>query len=227
MLRIYIGFQAIKFYCFPPPRPPPPHFNCFPSTTTTTTFLLFSFHHHHHRHHISIVFPPPTPPPPPPPPRFYCFPSTTTTTFLLFSFHHHHRHYHISIVFPPVPPVPPHFNCFPSFTTTTTLLLFFLRHHHISIVFYPSPTRFIFFSPRDSIKDCQMPTLVHFVSMSRVVNNNRGFLQLLADCPPYQRQFLLKTATPRQLHALVQVSCLFPANFNYFNVFSLFFEHVT
>ena len=43
--------------------------------------------------------------------------------------------------------------------------------------------------------------------MSRVVNNNRGFLQLLADCPAYQRQFLLKTATPQQLHALVQVLC--------------------
>ena len=37
--------------------------------------------------------------------------------------------------------------------------------------------------------------------MSRVVNNNRGFLQLLAACPAYQRQFLLKTATPQQLHA--------------------------
>ena len=41
--------------------------------------------------------------------------------------------------------------------------------------------------------------------MSRVVNNNRGFLQLLARCPDHQRQFLLKTATPQQLHALVQV----------------------
>ena len=41
--------------------------------------------------------------------------------------------------------------------------------------------------------------------MSRVMNNNRGFLQLLAACPAYQRQFLLKTATPQQLHALVQV----------------------
>ena len=41
--------------------------------------------------------------------------------------------------------------------------------------------------------------------MSRLVNNNRGFLQLLAACPAYQRQFLLKTATPQQLHALVQV----------------------
>ena len=74
----------------------------------------------------------------------------------------------------------------------------------ISIVFSPSPTRFIFF-PRDSIKGCQLPSLVHSVAMSRVVNNNRGFLQLLADCPVHQRQFLLKTATPQQLHALVQV----------------------
>ena len=41
--------------------------------------------------------------------------------------------------------------------------------------------------------------------MSRAVNKNRGFLQLLADCPAYQRQFLLKTATPQQLHVLVQV----------------------
>ena len=41
--------------------------------------------------------------------------------------------------------------------------------------------------------------------MSRVVNNNRGFLELLGDCPIYQRQFLLKTDTPQQLHALVQV----------------------
>ena len=79
MLRIYIGFQATRFYCFPPPRPPlppPPHFYCFLSSTTATTFLLFSLHHHHH--HISIVFPPP--PPPPPPPHFYCFSSTTTAT---------------------------------------------------------------------------------------------------------------------------------------------------
>ena len=55
------------------------------------------------------------------------------------------------------------------------------------------------------MKDCQLPPLVHFEAMSRVVNNSRGFLQLLADCPVYQRQFLLKTATPQQLHALVQV----------------------
>ena len=162
MLRIYIGFQAIKFNCFPPPRPPPPHFYCFPSTTTTTTattFLLFSLHHHHH--------------------------------------HHHHRH-HTSIVFPPPPPPPsPHFLLFSCSTTTTTFLLFSLHHHnHLISTVFP---------PRDSIRDHQLPFLVYFVAMSRVVNNNRGFLQLLADCPAYQRQFLLKTATQQHLHALVQV----------------------
>ena len=62
-----------------------------------------------------------------------------------------------------------------------------------------------FFSPLDSMKYCQLPSLVHFEAMSRGVNNSRGFLQLLADCPAYQRQFLLKAATPQQLHALVQV----------------------
>ena len=38
--------------------------------------------------------------------------------------------------------------------------------------------------------------------MSCVVKNNRGFLQLLSS---KQRQFLLRTATPQQLHALLQV----------------------
>ena len=37
------------------------------------------------------------------------------------------------------------------------------------------------------------------------MNKNRGFLQLLADYPAYKLQFLLKTATPQQLHVLVQV----------------------
>ena len=37
--------------------------------------------------------------------------------------------------------------------------------------------------------------VAHFVAMSRVVNNNRGSLQLLAYCPAHQRQFRLKRAT--------------------------------
>ena len=125
MLRIYIGFQAIKFYCFPPPKPPLP----------------------------------------PPPPHFYCFISSSSSSFLLFSL------------------------------LLLIILLFSILRPLVSFSF----------SPRGSIKDCQLPSLVHFETMSGVVNNNRGFLQLLADCPAHQRQFLLKTATPQQLHALVQV----------------------
>ena len=47
MLRIYIGFQAIKFYCFPPPKPPlppppPPLFCCFlSSSSSSSSFVLF------------------------------------------------------------------------------------------------------------------------------------------------------------------------------------------
>ena len=41
--------------------------------------------------------------------------------------------------------------------------------------------------------------------MSQVVKNNRVFLQFLAVCSAHQRQFLLRTASPQQLHALVQV----------------------
>ena len=37
-----------------------------------------------------------------------------------------------------------------------------------------------------------IPFLVQFVVMSRVVNNNSGFLQLLADCPAYLRHFCFK-----------------------------------
>ena len=42
--------------------------------------------------------------------------------------------------------------------------------------------------------------------MSRIVRNNLGFVQLLADCSPEQRQFFfLMTATPQQMHELVKV----------------------
>ena len=96
------------------------------------------------------------------------------------------------------------FYCFPS-SSTSFLFSSFLSPSFSFYYFLSYAHSFHSFSPRDSIKDCQLPSLVHFVSISRVVNNNRGFLQLLADCPAYQRQFLLKTATPQQLHALVQV----------------------
>ena len=57
----------------------------------------------------------------------------------------------------------------------------------------------------NSIEDYKRLSLIHFAVMSRVVKNNRGFLQLLADWPKHQRQFLLRTATPQQTHALIQV----------------------
>ena len=110
MLRIYIGFQAIKFYCFPQPKPPlpPPHFCCFLSSSSSSFLLFFLL-----------------------------------LLLLLL----------ISIVFPPPPP-PPHFLLF--FLLLLILLFSILR-----------PLVSFFFSPRDSIKDCQLPSLVHFVAMSR------------------------------------------------------------
>ena len=41
--------------------------------------------------------------------------------------------------------------------------------------------------------------------MSRVVRNNLPFLHLLTCCPEHQRHFLLETATPEQIHAIVQI----------------------
>ena len=49
--------------------------------------------------------------------------------------------------------------------------------------------------------------------MSQVVKKNRGFLHLLAVCPAHQRHFLVRTATPRQQHALVQVSYNVPKEY--------------
>ena len=40
--------------------------------------------------------------------------------------------------------------------------------------------------------------------MSQVVKRNRGYLELLACCPHHQLPFLLETATPQQMHAIVQ-----------------------
>ena len=73
MLRIYIGFQATKFYCFPslkPPLPPPSHLYCFSSSSSS--FLLFFL-----LLLIFIVFPPP-------PPNFYCFSTSSSSSFYCF-----------------------------------------------------------------------------------------------------------------------------------------------
>ena len=42
--------------------------------------------------------------------------------------------------------------------------------------------------------------------MFHVVRKNRDYLQLLVFCPNHQRQFLLDTATPEQVHAIVQAA---------------------
>ena len=135
---------------------------------------------------------------PPPPPQFYCSPSSSSSSsILLFSL--------LlllllnSIVLPPPLP-PPQFYCSPSSSSSysSSILLFSLlllnyivlnhRHRH-----------------HNSLKNCKPVSLVQSAIMSQVVKNNPGFLQLLAHCPTHQCEFLLRTATPQQVHALVQV----------------------
>lgn len=41
--------------------------------------------------------------------------------------------------------------------------------------------------------------------MSRLITDNFGFLQLLANCAKHQRKFLLSSASPQQVHTLCEV----------------------
>ena len=41
--------------------------------------------------------------------------------------------------------------------------------------------------------------------MSRLITDNFGYLQLLTCCSDHQRQFLLTSITPQQVHALCEV----------------------
>ena len=91
----------------------------------------------------------------------------------------------------PLPPPPPQLSLLLLRNFISLLLLLLLPNF---IVFITKP-----------IKDGVVLALAHFITMSRVVRNNRGFLQILAECFPEQRQFLLMTASPQQMHALVQV----------------------
>ena len=85
-------------------------------------------------------------------------------------------------------------------------IVFFYHHHRISIfLFYHHHHISIFPSKSFYKRPYKLTQLIQFVSMSQVVKNNHGFLQLLAVCPAHQRHFLLRTATPQQLHGLVQV----------------------
>ena len=88
-------------------------------------------------------------------------------------------------------------------TTTTTFLLFSSTNTTTFLLFSSSTTTFRLFSSTTFNKDCKLLSLVYFVAMSHVVKNNHGFLQQLAVCPAHQRQFLLRTTTPQQLHRLV------------------------
>ena len=65
MLRIYIGFQVVKFYCLP-----------FSFPSSSSSFLLFSLPL---LLLISFVFPSS-----PPPPHFNCFPSSSSSILLFF-----------------------------------------------------------------------------------------------------------------------------------------------
>ena len=103
--------------------------------------------------------PPPLSSPPPPPSHFYCYCFPSSSSFYYFPPPPPPPPHSIvfpppphSIVFPPLPP-PPHFFCF----SLLLILLFSILRPLVSF----------FFSPRDSIKDCQLPSLVHFVAMSR------------------------------------------------------------
>ena len=91
----------------------------------------------------------------------------------------------------------------PSFTTTTFLNFLPppLPPHFYCFLPPPPPPHFYFFPSSHSIKERKLPQLIHFVALSQVVKNNRGFLLLLAVCSAHQRQFLLRTATQQQLHA--------------------------
>ena len=113
-------------------------------------------------------------------PQFYCFPSSSSSN-LLFSLL---LLLHNSIV---LPPPPPQLYCSPS---SYTILLFSLLLLHSILLNYRH-------RHHNSLKSCKPVSLVQSAIMSRVVKNNRGFLQLLAHCPTHQCEFLLRTATPQ------------------------------
>ena len=93
------------------------------------------------------------------------------------------------------PSAPLHFYCFlfPPPPPPLDFYIFSLHHYHyISIVYFFHHLYHI------SIIFLQV-----ILTMSQVVKKNRGFLQLLAVCPAHQRQFLLRTATPRQTTCII------------------------
>ena len=107
----------------------------------------------------------------------------------------------------------PQFYCFPSITTTTTssscsssiLLFSLLLLLLLLLLLFNSIVLNHRHCHHNSLKN-RKPVSQSAI-MSRVLKNNPGFLQLLAHCPTHQCEFLLMTATPQQVHALVQDLC--------------------
>ena len=134
--------------------------------------------------HNSIVFRPP---------QFYCFPSSSSSssssssTILLFS---------LLLNYIVLPPPPPQFYCSPSSSSSILLFSLLLLRHSILLNYRHRH--------HNSLKSCKPVSLVQSAINSQVVKNNRGFLQLLAHCPTHQCEFLLMTATPQQVHALIE-----------------------
>ena len=120
MLRFYIGFQVIKFYCFPSTTTT---FLLFSSSTTTTTATATT----------SYCFPlTTTTATTATTTTFYCFPSTTTT-FLLFS---------SSTTTTTVTATATTFYCFPLTTTTATTATFLLFSILLLLVSFLFSSRF-------------------------------------------------------------------------------------
>ena len=111
--------------------------------------------------------------------------------FTQWRHHHHHRHHryhHNSIVLNSHP----HHN---------SIVLNHHHQHHRRRRHHYHHNSIVFHHNSIVLNHHRHNSIVLFV----VVKNNRGFLQLLAHCPIHQCEFLLMTATPQQVHALVQV----------------------
>ena len=107
--------------------------------------------------------------------------------------------------FPPPPPLsycvppPPHFYCFPSTTTTTTTIFSLFSSTTISATTFP-----LFFST--TVNKRLQTTIISSVCRNVSSCQEQLWFSSVFSCfPAHQRQFLLRTASPQQLHALVQV----------------------
>ena len=143
----------------------------------------YHHHRHHYRHHNSIVL------------NHHHHHHRHHNSIVLNHHHHHYRHRHHHHRHH-------HYHCHHRRHHNSIVLNHHHHRHHNSIVLNHHHHHH---RHHNSLKNRKRVSLVQSAIMSRVVKNNRGFLQLLAHCPTHQCEFLLRTATPQQLHALVQV----------------------